>query len=48
MDAGFVLARLGCEVNTGDPDCDTADRNADRLVNPLDVGFILARLGPCD
>ena len=47
LDSGFVLARFGCDVGAGDPDCDTADMNGDGLVDPLDVGFILARFGPC-
>ena len=48
IDAGFVLARLGCPVGTGDPDCDAADQNGDGAVDPLDVGFILARFGTCE
>ncbi len=48
LDTGFVLARFGCPVNTGDPDCDTADQNAEGEVNPLDAGFVLSRFGPCD
>ncbi len=47
LDSGFVLARFGCPVNTGDPDCDLADMNGDGIVNPLDVGYILARFGTC-
>ncbi|MCH7721226.1 MAG: PQQ-dependent sugar dehydrogenase [Planctomycetes bacterium] len=48
LDAGFVLARFGCLVGTGDPECDTADQNGDGVVDPLDSGFVLARFGPCD
>ncbi len=48
LDSGFVLSRFGCEVDAGDPDCDTADQNDDGLVDPLDVGFVLARFGPCE
>ncbi|MCH7700573.1 MAG: VCBS repeat-containing protein [Planctomycetes bacterium] len=48
LDAGFVLARFGCPVGTGDPDCDTADMNDDGLVDPLDSGFVLARFGTCE
>ncbi|MCH7702486.1 MAG: VCBS repeat-containing protein, partial [Planctomycetes bacterium] len=29
LDSGFVLARFGCPVGTGDPDCDAADQNGD-------------------
>ena len=47
LDSGFVLARFGCPVGTGDPNCDTADMNGDGLVDPLDVGFVLARFGSC-
>ncbi len=47
LDSGFVLARFGCPVGTGDSGCDTADQNGDGLVDPLDAGFILARFGPC-
>ncbi|MCH7721380.1 MAG: hypothetical protein IH988_10415 [Planctomycetes bacterium] len=47
LDSGFVLARFGCSVGTGDPSCDTADMNGDGLVDPLDVGFVLARFGEC-
>ena len=47
LDSGFVLARFGCDVGVGDPDCDAADQNADGEVNPLDSGFVLARFGDC-
>ena len=47
LDAGFVLARFGCPVGTGDPNCDTADMNGDGRVDPLDSGFVLARFGEC-
>ena len=47
LDSGFVLARFGCPVGTGDPDCDAADQNGDGEVNPLDSGFVLARFGEC-
>ena len=47
LDSGFVLARFGCDVGGGDPNCDTADMNGDGQVDPLDVGFVLARFGPC-
>ncbi|MCH7702216.1 MAG: hypothetical protein IID37_11060 [Planctomycetes bacterium] len=48
LDSGFVLARFGCPVGEGDPECDIADQNGDGLVDPLDVGFVLARFGPCE
>ena len=48
LDSGFVLARFGCEVDTGDPDCDTADQNDDGEVDPLDVGYVAARFGTCE
>lgn len=48
LDSGFVLARFGCPVGTGDPLCDIADQNGDGVVDPLDVGFVLARFGPCE
>ena len=47
LDSGFVLARFGCEVGTGDHGCDAADQNGDGTVDPLDVGFVLARFGTC-
>ena len=47
LDSGFVLARFGCPVGTGDPDCDVADQNGDGVVDPLDSGFVLARFGEC-
>ncbi len=48
LDSGFVLARFGCSVGTGDPACDCADLNGDLVVDPLDSGFVLARFGlPC-
>jgi len=47
LDSGYVLARFGCSVGTGDPACDAADQNGDGLVDPLDAGFVLARFGPC-
>ena len=47
LDSGFVLARFGCPVGTGNPACDSADVNADGEVNPLDAGFVLARFGAC-
>lgn len=48
LDSGFVLARFGCPVGEGDPECDIADQNGDGSVDPLDVGFVVARFGPCD
>ena len=48
LDTGFVLARFGCEVDAGDPDCDTADQNDDGVVDPLDVGYVAARFGTCE
>ena len=48
LDSGFVLARFGCPVGTGDESCDAADQNGDGAVDPLDVGFVLARFGPCE
>ena len=47
LDTGFVLARFGCPVGTGDPLCDAADQNGDGVVDPLDSGFVLARFGEC-
>ena len=47
LDFGFVLARFGCPVETGDPSCDAADQNSDGAVDPLDSGFVLARFGTC-
>jgi len=48
LDSGYVLARFGCPVGTGDPSCDAADVNGDGQVNPLDSGYVLARFGPCE
>ncbi len=47
LDSGFVLARFGCSVGTGDDGCDAADQNGDGAVDPLDSGFVLARFGDC-
>ena len=47
LDIGFILARFGCLVGTGDPNCDAADQNGDGIVDPLDSGFVLARFGDC-
>lgn len=47
LDSGYIMARFGCPVNSGDADCDAADVNADGLVDPLDAGFVLARFGTC-
>ncbi len=47
LDSGYVLARFGCPVGTGSPDCDAADQNGDGAVDPLDSGFVLARFGDC-
>jgi len=47
LDSGYVLARFGCSVGTGDPNCDAADQNGDGDVDPLDSGFVLARFGKC-
>jgi len=47
LDAGFILARFGCDTGTGDPDCGAADQNGDGNVDPLDVGYVLARFGEC-
>ena len=44
---GFVLGRLGCAVETDDADCVQADVNSDGAVDPLDVGYVLSRLGMC-
>ena len=43
LDSGFVLARFGCSVGTGDSGCDAADTNDSGAVDPLDSGYILAR-----
>ncbi|MCH7700754.1 MAG: VCBS repeat-containing protein [Planctomycetes bacterium] len=48
LDSGYVLARFGCPVGTGDPSCDAADQNGDGAVDPLDSGFVLARFGDCE
>jgi len=48
LDSGYVLARFGCPVGTGDSSCDAADQNGDGGVDPLDSGFVLARFGPCE
>ena len=48
LDSGFVLARFGCPVGTGDSGCDDADQNCDGAVDPLDSGYVLARFGPCE
>jgi len=47
LDSGFVSARFGCPVGTGDPLCDAADVNGDGVVDPLDVGYVKARFGTC-
>ena len=47
LDSGYVLARFGCPVGTGDANCDAADVNLDGVVNPLDSGYVLARFGEC-
>ncbi|MCH7702515.1 MAG: FG-GAP repeat protein [Planctomycetes bacterium] len=50
LDFGFILARFGCFVDTGDTTCDMADVNADAIVDPLDLEYVLSRLGcnsPC-
>jgi hypothetical protein len=47
LDAGYVLARFGCLVGSGDADCDAADVNGDGAVDPLDAGYVLARFGAC-
>lgn len=41
----IVVSRFGRPVGTGDPYCDVADVNGDRVVDPLDSGFVLARFG---
>ncbi len=48
LDSGYILARFGCAVGTGDPGCDAADQNCDGAVDPLDSGYVLARFGPCE
>ncbi len=48
LDSGYVLARFGCPVGTGDPSCDAAAQNGDGAVDPLDSGYVLARFGPCE
>jgi len=47
LDAGYVLARFGCSVGTGDALCDAANVNGDGAVDPLDAGYVLARFGTC-
>lgn len=47
LDSGFVQARFGCIVGSGNAECDEADVNGDGLVDPLDVGYVLARFGIC-
>jgi len=47
LDAGFVLSRFGCAVDTGDKACDAADVNGDGIVDPLDDGYVKARFGVC-
>jgi len=47
LDSGYVLARFGCPVGTGDPLCDAADANLDLIVDPLDAGYVLSRFGEC-
>jgi hypothetical protein len=47
LDSGYILARLGCAVGTGDALCDAADANGDSVIDPLDVGFVLSRFGDC-
>lgn len=48
LDVGYVLSRFGCDVGTGDKECDAADTNCDGLVDPLDAGYVLARFGTCE
>lgn len=45
LDGGFVLARFGCQVGSGDSSCDMADANDSGVVDPLDSGFVAARFG---
>jgi len=45
---GLLRLDFGCLVGSGDVDCDAADQNGDGLVDPLDVGFVLARFGTCE
>ena len=47
LDGGYVQARFGCPVGTGDASCDAADQNLDGAVDPLDVGLVLAHFGDC-
>lgn len=47
LDAGYVLARFGCIVGSGNADCDAADVNGDGAVDPLDSGYVMARFGDC-
>lgn len=47
LDAGFVLARFGCNYPADGENCLAADVNGDGTVNPLDSGFVLARFGDC-
>ncbi|MCH7701195.1 MAG: hypothetical protein IID37_05870 [Planctomycetes bacterium] len=43
----IVVSRFGSPAGSGDPYCDAADLNGERLVDPLDTGFVLARSGEC-
>ncbi|MCH7721499.1 MAG: hypothetical protein IH988_11035 [Planctomycetes bacterium] len=43
----IVVSRFHCPVGAADPDCDVADQNANGVVDPLGVGFVLSRFGEC-
>ena len=47
LDSGFVPARFGRPVGTGDAGCDIADMSGDGLVGPLDESFVRARFDTC-
>lgn len=44
-DVGFVQARFGCSVGTGNTGCDDADQDGDGHVDAGDTGAIQARYG---
>ncbi len=46
-DSNELRTHFGCSVGVGDVECDAADVNRDGRVNPIDLGLVMSRLGPC-
>lgn len=47
VDSGLVQSNFGCEVGTGDEECDRCDIDLNCVVNPVDSGLVQGAFGTC-